>query len=381
MVNIKDIQKIVPTIYQVGGSVRDEILGIPPKDFDYTTPYTPDEIEAMVKANGRRAYLTGKRFGTIGFKLDGDFIEVTSFRIEVYNNTRKPEVKFGISLEEDLSRRDFTINSLAKDIDGNIIDLFGGIEDINNKLIKCVGNPKQRFKEDPLRILRAIRFATQLGFRIDDKTKEYMFKMRMSLLRISKERWMQELDKILLSDNVRIGLDLLMELQIFNVILPELSIQYKYDQDSPYHDFDLWTHTKEVVIATPPELHLRWSALLHDIGKPFVRTKNNRGYSNYIEHEKISYQFVLKYANYFKRSNDWTKEVGDMVLNHMKEECRLKPYDDMSKKKEKRFVETKSICTCREYKKEEFNEYTPLCVCPICKALKPINTDNNKENK
>jgi tRNA nucleotidyltransferase (CCA-adding enzyme) len=332
MANIKDIQKIIPTIYQVGGSVRDEILGKAPKDFDYTTPYTPDEIEAMVKANGRRAYLTGKRFGTIGFKLDGDFIEVTSFRIEVYNNTRKPEVKFGISLEEDLSRRDFTINSLAKDIDGNIIDLFGGIDDINNKLIRCVGTPKQRFKEDPLRILRAIRFATQLGFRIDDKTKEYMFKMRMSLLRISKERWMQELDKILLSDNVRIGLDLLMELQIFNVILPELSIQYEYDQDSPYHDFDLWTHTKEVVIATPPELHLRWAALLHDIGKPFVRTKNKRGYSNYIEHEKISYQVVLKYSNYFKRSNDWTREVGDIVLNHMKEDCRLKQYDDMAKK-------------------------------------------------
>lgn len=314
MTDIKDIQKIIPIIYQVGGSVRDAILGKTPKDFDYTTPYTPDEIESMVKADGRRAYLTGKRFGTIGFKLDGEFIEVTSFRIEVYNNSRNPEVQFGISLEEDLSRRDFTINSLARDTEGNIIDLFNGIEDINNKIIRCVGNPKQRFKEDPLRILRAIRFATQLGFMIDDKTKEYMFKMRMDLLRISKERWMQELDKILLSDNVRIGLDLLMELQIFNVILPELSIQYKYDQDSPYHDFDLWTHTKEVVIATPPELHLRWSALLHDIGKPFVRTKNSKGYSNYIDHEKISHELVHKYGLYFKRSNEWLKEVGDMVL-------------------------------------------------------------------
>lgn len=335
---INAVCKLLKTneVYLVGGSVRDILLGKEPKDYDFCTPLLPDEIETKIKNAGRRVYGIGKKFGTVGCKveIDGQFqlVEITTFRKEDYGDTRKPTVEFIGNLREDLERRDFTINALAMDYTGKVYDYFNGEEDLKNKIIKCVGFPKHRFQEDPLRILRAIRFATTLNFAIEEKTLKKATSMKFDLLRISKERWVMELDKILMSKKPSIGLDILQNSQIMRVILPEISLQYKYNQNSTHHDFDLWEHTKRVVDSTPQELNLRWSALLHDVAKPFVRTKNNKGYSNYINHELLGAEISLKISDYLKFSKERKDYIYSVIKDHLKDESPLRIYDNMSKK-------------------------------------------------
>jgi tRNA nucleotidyltransferase (CCA-adding enzyme) len=340
-------QIIQAPIYLVGGSVRDHLLGQEPKDYDFTTALLPDEVEARIIASGRKAYGIGKKFGTIGMKLkleDGkyEYIEITTYRGEEYDQltkstlarSRKPTVNFITEIHEDLSRRDFTINAIAMDKNGNIKDFFGGKEDMKKMVIRCVGVPKQRFKEDPLRILRAIRFATKYDFEIEPKTWEYVCKMKFELLRVSKERWVIELDKILGFDNVKVGLDLLMDSGIFGVIIPELALQKNYDQNTPWHDFTLWKHTCRVVDNCPSDnLDLRWSALLHDIAKPFTRTENPKGHSNYLNHDILGAEMSLKVSHYLKFSKARKEFIFKTILNHLKVECVLKEFDDGGKKK------------------------------------------------
>lgn len=171
---IREINKIISPVYEVGGCVRDQILGITPKDYDYTTPILPEDMEVNLKAAGRRVYGIGKKFGTLGFKLNGNFIEVTTFRSEVYTpGSRKPTVEFVKDIKDDLSRRDFTINAIAKDVDGNRIDPFLGGEDIIKGIIRAVGSPSLRFIEDPLRLLRMSRFVGQFGFKVDKDTHDH----------------------------------------------------------------------------------------------------------------------------------------------------------------------------------------------------------------
>lgn len=372
-------------IYLVGGAVRDYLLDKEVQDFDFTTPTSPDEIEAAIRKIGKKPYITGKRFGTVGFYLQPEdledksaesqqgarrsdidiepktplsrgvlpervpwrtkservfatggtfqrnklFIEITTFRGEKYEpGNRKPNVEFVESLSEDLSRRDFTINAMAMDGGGKLIDQFGGQEDLELKQIKTVGTPKTRFKEDPLRILRAIRFATTLGFEIEETTLKKISQTKWTLLEISKERWVQELDKILAHPDVVKGLNLMVTTQIMRVILPEVSLMENFDQNSPYHKWDLWTHTKKVVEAVPPEnLELRWVALLHDVGKAFTRTWNNRGYSNYIRHELVSAEIAQKICHYLKFSKDRTDFIVNEVRGHMHPDSILKEFD------------------------------------------------------
>lgn len=319
------------TLYQVGGSVRDELMGRKPVDYDFATPSLPDEIEMFIRLANRKPHTVGKRFGTVGISIDGKIIEITTFRADTYKpKNRKPDVEFVSDLREDLARRDFTINAMAKDVNGNIIDPFGGRLDILDNRIRCVGKPKDRFKEDPLRILRAVRFASQLNFMIEQNTLGYMKKMANSLLDISKERWIMEFDKILESDGAKWGLATMMDVGIFNFILPELSLENNFDQKSPYHDFDLWTHTLEVVDKVKG-LDLRWGALLHDIGKPFVARLNKKGYCNYIDHERVGYEIVLKLGAYLKWSNARLKTVSELVLNHLRPDSPLKEADNSSK--------------------------------------------------
>lgn len=318
-------------IYLVGGCVRDYILGLEPKDFDFTTPLYPDHVESLIKEAGRKAYTVGKRFGTIGFRNKGMFFEVTTFRNEKYvSGSRKPEVKFVKDITADLSRRDFTINAMAYR-DKKIIDPFGGKIDIENKIVRAVGNPRTRIKEDPLRILRTARFACRLGFSVDDSLYKACNKFSYKLMNISIERCVDEIDKILLSEKPSIGLDLLMEWGVFKYMIPEISLQKYYDQNSKYHDLDLWKHTRSVVDATPAEICIRWAALLHDIAKPFVRSDKN-GNSNYIMHERVGADMVERVGRFLKWSNarrDWVK---DIVLNHLKEDSQLRKYDNMFKK-------------------------------------------------
>lgn len=320
-------------LYQVGGSIRDEIMGLKPDDYDFTTPSVPDDIELAIKNIGRKPHIIGKRFGTVSLSVQGKKVEITTFRTEKYaKGSRKPAVSFTASLEEDLGRRDFTINAVAKDIlTGKIIDLFGGKEDLKKGIIRSVGSPKSRFKEDPLRMLRAARFASQFNFQIEPYTERFMKELAQSILDVSRERWMIELNKLLLSDYPEIGLNYLMNNRLFNFMIPPLSLQKDFDQHSKYHAFTLWEHTVRVVKNTPRDLYLRWAALLHDIAKPFVAEQKKDGYLHYIGHEKLGSEMVKSIGIYLRWSNEMKDRVSYIVLHHLEVDSPLKKADNRSK--------------------------------------------------
>lgn len=243
----KEVQKILGTedVYLVGGSVRDLVMGNVPKDYDFTTSLLPDEMTEKVKAAGRRVYTIGEKFGTIGFKVpiqdklemigdDGygfsdtvfkyEYVEVTTFRSEVYTSkSRKPEVAFVTSLDEDLARRDFTMNAMVLRSDGSIYDPYGGKLDIYAKQIKTVGMPKDRIQEDPLRIFRAARFAARYGFTIDPNFIGKARQLADRIFDVSVERWVMELDKMLTSNHTWQGLSALEQMGVLSRIFPEIT--------------------------------------------------------------------------------------------------------------------------------------------------------------
>ena len=354
---IKEVSKIMDpfNVYITGGFVRDTLLNRQPKDIDFSTNATPDEIEEKIRASinkhghNRKCVTVGKSFGCLKTKVYGEEIDIVTFREEEYaTHSRKPNVTFGTDLVTDLSRRDFTINSLALDCQTmKFIDQFGGMKDLEDGIIRAVGSPKLRFNEDPLRILRAIRFATVLGFEIEETTLKKLNKMVHTLMRISKERWVEEFNKILKSDNVFDGLTMLWEYRVFNFTIPELAIQYKYDQNSRYHNLELWEHTANVVKsaqAAGEPIEMLWAALFHDIGKPATRTDKDvpeekweeygrKHKSNYILHEKVGAEIALRLCAYLKFSNALKKEVYELIRNHLKDESPLRVYDNMHKSK------------------------------------------------
>lgn len=315
-------------VYLVGGSVRDMLLGQASHDYDFATPLLPQEVEAAVRAAGRRPYTTGRRFGTIGFKVEERLIEVTTFRLETYSpGSRKPQVEFVDNITYDLSRRDFTINAMAMKEDGALIDPFNGRGDLSKRLIRTVNKPYERYNEDPLRMLRAARFAAQLGFNIETETERQAAKKAHKILEVSKERWVQELDTLLVAKHSELGLGFLARTRLVNFMIPELGIQVGYDHDSPYHQLELWDHTIKTVSLTPNDLLLRWAALLHDIGKPYTRVTNKRGYSNYTFHELIGSILVEKIGWYLKWPSERTRRVSDLVHDHLKPESPLHDAD------------------------------------------------------
>lgn len=246
----KEVQRILGTdeVYLVGGSVRDLVMGNTPKDYDFTTSLLPEEMIEKVKAAGRKVYTIGEQFGTIGFKvpyeelahpdpvepgmwitsdyssLVYEYVEVTTFRSEVYTNkSRKPEVKFVPSLDEDLARRDFTMNAMVLRSDGSIYDPYGGKLDIYAKKIKTVGMPKDRIMEDPLRMLRAARFSARYDFGIDPNFTGKARHLADRIFDVSVERWVQELDKLLTSPHAEQGVEFLYDFGLFERMFPELS--------------------------------------------------------------------------------------------------------------------------------------------------------------
>lgn len=238
----QEVQKILGTeeVYLVGGSVRDLVMGNEPKDYDFCTSMLPEDMIEKVRAAGRRVYTIGEKFGTIGFKVEMftektmpptkhfEYVEVTTFRSEVYTSkSRKPEVQFVPSLEEDLARRDFTMNAMVLKSDGTIYDPYGGRLDIYAKQIKTVGMPKYRIIEDPLRVLRAARFAARYNFKIDPNFIGKARQLADRIFDVSIERWVQELDKLLTSDYPDAGLQALYEMAIYERILPELHLMTK----------------------------------------------------------------------------------------------------------------------------------------------------------
>lgn len=268
-------------VYLVGGSVRDIVMGQEAKDYDFTTPMLPDDVERAVEAAGRHAYAIGKRFGTIGFKVPVyrekytnpfEYVEVTTFRSEVYTSkSRKPEVAFVPSLEEDLARRDFTFNSMVLKPDGSIYDPYGGRIDILKRLIKTVGLPKDRIIEDPLRMLRAARFAARYEFDIDPNFIGKSRQLADRIYDVSIERWVQELDKTFTSASPYLGLHNLHEMGLAARILPEL-----YGNSSYCNPFECEGDKKDYENAD-----LAWKFLLSNIIVP-DRVKNQIPAQKYI---------------------------------------------------------------------------------------------------
>ena len=326
--------------YLVGGAVRDWVINpsASPKDYDFVTPLPVEEVIALVKVAGRRVYDVGTRHGTMGFKCpvvlaDGStvfiMVEVTTFRSEVYTpGSRQPTVTFDVTdIVDELSRHDFTMNAIALSPAGHVIDPFNGRADIAQGVIRAVGIPTRRFKEDPLRILRGYRFAARFGFTVDPKTQRSMTKYAHRILECSKERWTQELDKLLTAECVESGLRQLWAGNLFKFMVPELHVQFDYDQCSPYHAFPLHEHTIRVVGACEPDADIRWAALLHDVGKPASMTRKANGQQNYIHHAAIGAELVDGIARRLKWSKARRLFVMEAVRDHLEDGSWLKLAD------------------------------------------------------
>lgn len=272
----------------VGGFVRDSLLGRPVSDIDIACSALWPQTEETCLAAGMRVHRTGEKHGTVTVVCDDAAFEVTTFRVDgAYSDARHPdEVRFVRSLEEDLARRDFTINAMAYHPLRGLADPFGGLEDARRGIIRTVGDPAQRFGEDALRILRACRFSSQLGFSLDGATYQAMLEGKRGLLRVSSERITAELQKLLLGDNVRDAL--LQTVDVLSAVLPELVAMKGFDQCTPYHCHDVLEHTARAVAGTPPYPLVRWAALFHDMGKPAAFFKEPGGRGHFYGHAKIS---------------------------------------------------------------------------------------------
>lgn len=302
--------------YQVGGCVRDFLMKRSCDDIDITTSAKPFELEKILDENKIKYFETGLKHGTVTAVIDNDNFEITTYRTDgTYNDSRHPEsVTFVTSLEDDLSRRDFTVNAMAYNKSRGIVDLFGGQADIENRLIKTVGDPDKRFNEDALRIMRAIRFASVLGFDIEDNTKKSIFKNKELLKNISAERLFTELSKLLLGDN---AFNVLLEYrEVLAVIIPEIKDTFDFPQRTKWHLYDVWTHTCKTVEQSPKDLALRLTMLLHDIGKPFVRTTDDNGVDHFKGHQAVSAKMAEKALKRFKISNELYDRVMFLIPIH-----------------------------------------------------------------
>jgi len=291
--------------YLVGGCVRDFLMGNTPTDYDITTNARPEDICRVFSAY--RVIETGARHGTITVILDGEALEITTYRIEGgYTDHRRPDgVTFTQRLEEDLKRRDFTMNAMAWHPDTGVIDPFGGRADIEDGLIRCVGIARERFEEDGLRLLRALRFAATLGFEVEGETKKALFETRKRLQAISKERIKVELDKLLCGDEVQSIL--LSYIDVIGEVIPELLPMKGFDQRSSYHCHDVLTHTALALEHTPKDPMLRWAVLLHDTGKPMCFTVDEQGVGHFHGHNEVSAELaeqVLKRLKFDRASRD-----------------------------------------------------------------------------
>lgn len=299
--------------YAVGGCVRDSILGRVPDDWDITTSATPMETKALFA----RTFDTGIEHGTITVLIDKDAFEVTTYRVDgKYEDSRHPsEVTFTRSLKEDLLRRDFTINAMAYNDTEGLVDIFGGMEDLKDKTIRCVGNARARFGEDALRILRAVRFAAQLGFEIDEETKDGITELAPTLANISAERIQVELIKMLTSPNPGM-LRTAYELGITKVILPEFDAMMATTQENPHHKYTVGEHTLKAIEAIRADKVLRLTMLFHDIGKPIMKKVDENGVAHFKMHDVKGSEMTKQILRRLKFDNDTMNKVVRLVQYH-----------------------------------------------------------------
>lgn len=278
---IKTLEQAGYEAYAVGGCVRDSILGHEPQDWDITTSAKPNEVKALF----HHTVDTGIEHGTVTVLIGKEGFEVTTYRIDgKYEDSRHPnDVVFTTSLLEDLKRRDFTINAMAYNDKDGLVDAFGGMEDLNRGIVRCVGNPKERFGEDALRMLRALRFAAQLGFTVETGTFSAICAQSMDIARISAERIQVELVKLLLSDHPGY-LREMYKSGIADTVLPEFALLMRTEQNTPHHAYTVGEHTVRVVEQVPADRVLRLAALFHDIAKPSCRTEDADGREHFYGH-------------------------------------------------------------------------------------------------
>ena len=319
----KDVNYIINNFYKnsyeaymVGGCVRDSILGVEPKDYDITTSAKPEETISLFE----KTIPTGLKHGTITVIINSTPYEVTTFRTEgIYLDNRRPSsVDFVTDIKEDLSRRDFTINALAYNENTGLIDYFNGVNDIKNKIIRCVGDADKRFKEDALRMLRAIRFSCQLTFDIEENTLKAIKDNYKLIENISFERIRDEICKILISPNPSRGLELLKDTNLLELILPEINSLVDFSPKCNNHNRNVFTHTLRVIDNTENDLLLRLSALFHDVGKLNTLTPFNNGLfygfpGHSIEGAIMSKRILSK----LKFDNNTIKIVSKLIEHHL----------------------------------------------------------------
>lgn len=316
---IKNLQRHGYDAYAVGGCVRDSILNRKPEDWDITTSAKPEQVKRIF----RRTVDTGIEHGTVTVLIGKDGFEVTTYRVDgLYEDGRHPkEVTFTSRLEEDLKRRDFTINAMAYNDDERLVDAFGGMRDLNYHLIRCVGDPKERFSEDALRILRAVRFSAQLAFPIEPETAEAIKSLAPNLEKISAERIQVELVKLLVSDHPERIQDAC-ELGITKVVLPEWDDMVGVKQNTPHHKYDVAAHTVHALQNVKNDKVLRLTMLFHDMGKPVMKTTDENGRDHFKGHAIASEQIAKTVMKRLKFDNDTIRKVTKLVAYH---DYRMEP--------------------------------------------------------
>ncbi|WP_031080244.1 CCA tRNA nucleotidyltransferase [Streptomyces sp. NRRL WC-3549] len=309
----------------VGGSVRDALLGRLGNDLDFTTDARPDDVLKIVRPWADSVWEVGIAFGTVGSQKDGYQIEITTYRSEAYDRTsRKPEVSYGDSIEEDLVRRDFTVNAMAVALpEKEFVDPHGGLEDLAARVLRTPGTPEDSFSDDPLRMLRAARFAAQLDFEVAPDVLAAMTDMAGRIEIVSAERVREELNKLLLSPHPRKGLGLLVETGLADRVLPELPA-LRLERDEHHRHKDVYEHSLTVLEQAMdleeegPDLVLRLAALLHDIGKPKTRRFEKDGRVSFHHHEVVGAKLARKRLTELKYSNDMVKDVSKLVELHLR---------------------------------------------------------------
>lgn len=299
--------------YVVGGCVRDAILGRDAADWDITTNALPSQVKALFP----RTLDTGLQHGTVTVMQGKEGFEVTTYRIDgEYLDGRHPDkVTFTPSLLEDLKRRDFTVNAMAYSGKEGLVDAFGGLEDLERRRIRCVGDPRERFTEDALRILRAVRFSAQLDFTIEEKTRAALSEFAPRLLKVSAERIQTELVKLLTSSHPEV-FRVVWETGISAVILPEFDACMDTPQNNPHHCWSVGEHTLRALPFVEPDKVLRLAVLLHDIGKPPVRTTDERGVDHFYGHAQKGAEMAGGILRRLKFDNDTRKRVARLVQVH-----------------------------------------------------------------
>ncbi len=300
--------------YAVGGCVRDRLLGEPAHDYDLCTAATPAQIRGVFAE--RNQVLAGEKHGTVGIIFGQEVVEITTFRTEGgYADSRHPNwVAFVSDITEDLSRRDFTVNAMAYSPTRGLCDPFGGQEDLKKGIIRAVGTPEKRFSEDALRILRGLRFAARLDFAIEKATFAAMLAQKDSLNCLARERVFEELGKLLLCVDAE---KLVRFAPILSAAIGELAPMVGFNQRSPHHAYDVFTHTAYVVENVPGTLPLRWAALLHDVGKPACFTRDATGRGHFYGHAKVGAQMADDILRKLKAPTALRENVVFLIANHM----------------------------------------------------------------